>query len=769
MSDRPVTEIPVQPPRAPTAKFAFAPGARPLAGYTIRCGVGRGGFGEVYSATSDGGKEVALKLIRRNLEVELRGVMHCLNIKHPHLLSIHDIKHDDEDNCWIVMEHVVGESLEQVLDRSPNGLSPPEALRWLCGIAAGVTHLHEHGIVHRDLKPGNIFDDGGHIKIGDYGLSKFISCSRRSGQTESIGTVHYMAPEVANGRYGKEIDIYALGVILYEMLTGRVPFEGESIGEVLMKHLTAEPDLSLLAEPYRDAVRRALAKDPAARFSSVNAMVEALSQPGAAASTAASQPVISKPATDSSAGDEEPIWRFVRTQWSAVTQSWQQAKLEAWQKLLMVILIGFALLMMTPIWMPLTALTLLLYGGYLIVWTLYIANRRFLATMPPSKASVFLSALGIGTVVLLLMATGNKNVLVFTAALSPLLVFGVVLFARRAFAPSQRPAWPPFSFTLALLPLLAVAFVAALLVKAPVSWALVAEVMLVSGAVFAAELISYVAQLLFGNAPAPRVATATKPTEKPINIAASVIAEGKRERHPMMSDDEWALFKARWHQPEILPSSVIGTVRERVTQLLGSLLVAAILSLLISFAMLLVRREPIQAEQFAWMALVSTLGAWGILISAKFLEGRVAEPIFRRLVMLVVGLVVGAAAYSIDVGLWVDLPFDNLSHVSAPKLRLPSRSFYDATDGSPLLYAYLAYFGFLFLLVPWWRYTDPLRSTQLRFRSIAVPLVIAFVLNLIWPFPQPWGLMVVATISSAAQLASPLVTNQMLERAQSET
>ena len=82
--------------------------------------------------------------------------------------------------------------------------------------------------------------------MGDYGLSKFISCSRRSGHTESIGTVHYMAPEVAHGRYGKELDIYALGTILYELLTGRVPFDGESVGEVLMKHLTAQPDVSTL-------------------------------------------------------------------------------------------------------------------------------------------------------------------------------------------------------------------------------------------------------------------------------------------------------------------------------------------------------------------------------------------------------------------------------------------------------------------------------------------------------------------------------------------
>ncbi len=155
-----------------------------------------------------------------------------------------------------------GKSLETVLAEHPQGLPLNEALAWFRGIAAGVAYLHDHGIVHRDLKPGNIFCDEGVVKVGDYGLSKFISCSRRSGHTESIGTVHYMAPEVANGRYGKELDIYALGVILYELLTGRVPFDGESVGEVLMKHLTARPDVSRLAEPYRSAVARALEKDP---------------------------------------------------------------------------------------------------------------------------------------------------------------------------------------------------------------------------------------------------------------------------------------------------------------------------------------------------------------------------------------------------------------------------------------------------------------------------------------------------------------------------
>ncbi len=99
------------------------------------------------------------------------------------------------------------------------------------------------------------------VKVGDYGLSKYISETRRGGHTESVGTFHYMAPEVGRGEYGREIDIYALGVICLSC-HGQLPFDGESSHEIIMKHLTATPDLSRLSEPYRNVIARALAKDP---------------------------------------------------------------------------------------------------------------------------------------------------------------------------------------------------------------------------------------------------------------------------------------------------------------------------------------------------------------------------------------------------------------------------------------------------------------------------------------------------------------------------
>ncbi|HEY2841267.1 MAG TPA: serine/threonine-protein kinase, partial [Pirellulales bacterium] len=272
-------------------KFTYPSGSRPLDGYTIKRGVGQGGFGEVYYATSDGGKEVALKLIRRNLDVELRGVSQCLNLKHPNLVALFDTRVDGQGDSWVIMEYVPGESLEEEIARHPSGLPLAEALAWFHGIAAGVGYLHDRGIVHRDLKPGNIFNDEGVVKIGDYGLSKFISASRRSGQTESVGTVHYMAPEIANGRYGKEIDIYALGIILYELLTGQVPFEGESVGEVLMKHLTATPNVDLAPEAYRAVLLQLLEKDPQRRIHNVAELLAALPASNAAPVARPSLPV----------------------------------------------------------------------------------------------------------------------------------------------------------------------------------------------------------------------------------------------------------------------------------------------------------------------------------------------------------------------------------------------------------------------------------------------------------------------------------------------
>jgi hypothetical protein len=270
-------------------KFTYATGSRPLDGFTIKRGIGKGGFGEVYFAVSDGGKEVALKLLRDASGVELRGVAQCLNLKHPHLVHLYDLRTDVHGEKWVVMEHVAGESLGGLLNRHPRGLAGELAREWFLALARAVAYLHDHGIVHRDLKPANIFLENGVLKVGDYGLSKSISSSQHSAQTQSVGTVHYMAPEISTGNYNKQVDIYAAGVILYEMLTGQVPFDGESAGEILMKHLTAPPDLSQVPAAYVPILARALAKNPMQRYATLADMardIEALERPAPAVKTA---------------------------------------------------------------------------------------------------------------------------------------------------------------------------------------------------------------------------------------------------------------------------------------------------------------------------------------------------------------------------------------------------------------------------------------------------------------------------------------------------
>ena len=248
----------------PAGRFTHAPESRPLPGYTVKRAIHRGGFGEVYYGLSDGGKEVAMKLLHQHCDIELRGANACLNLNHPNLVTIFDIKREAGGDWWVLMEYAGGPRLADVIE--DRGALPVEEIEhWLRGIVAGLSFLHERGLIHRDLKPANIFAEGGTVKVGDVGLSKFVSESKASAHTRSVGTVYYMAPEVSRGRYGRGVDVYALAVMLFEMYTGRVPFDGETPAEILMKHLSAPPDLSPLPTNLRPVFARALHKDPEQR------------------------------------------------------------------------------------------------------------------------------------------------------------------------------------------------------------------------------------------------------------------------------------------------------------------------------------------------------------------------------------------------------------------------------------------------------------------------------------------------------------------------
>ncbi len=647
---------------ASKSRFTYASGARPLAGYTIKRGIGHGGFGEVYFATSDAGKEVALKLIRRNLDIELRGVTQCLNLKHPNLLSLYDVRQDNQGDTWVVMELMTGQSLEDLLARNPNGLPIDEALAWMHGIAAGVAYLHDHGIVHRDLKPGNIFVDEGIVKIGDYGLSKFISCSRRSGQTGSVGTVHYMAPEIANGRYGKEIDIYALGIILYEMLTGHVPFEGESVGEILMKHLTAEPDVSRVAEPYRTIVARALAKDPAKRLASVGELIALL--PPAPTGTAAafrrpqcrhgqrrrtfSAAAAPQPAANTGcslreevrrAGQQanagEPIAGWFHDTWRDLSIWWERHNFQPWQKVAILCL------------------------GLFITFKV-ISELGLLSTSDHHTSREFW---------------------IFVA---------ICYLVYRGWQRRHRDT-------------------------------------------------ASAANGSASKTPGPTVLAAAPVAEAQAKAAAALRESPTRRR--------WRFQTTAAYQ---LPPP-----RHRLMQLTSSLLLSAIICPILALVVLILRGQPLEPNQYAWLASTSVLGTWAVLIPAKFWEGANGDAARRRFVMLVMGLMFGAAAYGLSDWLMVSLPYDARLSMTT---RWDVQHTFFAADGSPLWTAYLAYFGFLFAVPRWWRQANPVRDTRLSIWYTVVAVFWAWLPAVFfWPFPQPWGLMLAAITAIAVQLASPWV------------
>jgi serine/threonine-protein kinase len=207
---------------------------------------------------------------------ELDSVRFFAQVDHPNLVSIED-KGEVDGIPFIIMSYAGDDTLRKRLD---GGRLPREtALRYFLQAARGVQALHERSLVHFDLKPANIFLKGDIARVGDYGLSKLVTESRNS-LSFGRGTPYYMAPEMLQRRGDQQSDIYSLGVILFECLTGDVPFKGDSEWEVLKKHETAAPpypaDLSALERRVLD---RCLAKRPEDRFASVRDLLHAFDAP----------------------------------------------------------------------------------------------------------------------------------------------------------------------------------------------------------------------------------------------------------------------------------------------------------------------------------------------------------------------------------------------------------------------------------------------------------------------------------------------------------
>jgi eukaryotic-like serine/threonine-protein kinase len=261
--------------------------------YRIERQLGSGGMATVFLAEDlKHHRLVALKVLRPELtaglgpERFLREIEVAAHLQHPHILPLFDSGQlaDASGLLYYVMPYVEGESLRQRIDRERQ-LPISEAVRLAMEVADGLAAAHARGIVHRDIKPENILLQGGHAVIADFGLARALTAAAGGQLTESgmaLGTPHYMSPEQATGsEVDGRTDIYALGCVLYEMLTGTPPFTGATVQAVLVRHSvdTVSPIRivrSSVPEAIERVVLRSLAKVPADRYQSAGQLAEAL-------------------------------------------------------------------------------------------------------------------------------------------------------------------------------------------------------------------------------------------------------------------------------------------------------------------------------------------------------------------------------------------------------------------------------------------------------------------------------------------------------------
>jgi serine/threonine protein kinase len=259
---------------------------RTLSGrYEILDRLGQGGMGQVYHARDVLlGRLVALKVLWPHLAASeaaqerfRREARAAARLNHPAVVAVYD-HGADEDLQFLVMEHVEGRTLKEMLaEEGP--LTPDRAVAVAIGLADALAAAHAAGIVHRDIKPGNVIVcSDGSVKVMDFGIARAVTAETVSETAAVVGTAAYLSPEqAAGGRVDARTDLYALGVVLYEMLVGEPPFTGETPVAVAYKHLHDEPlppseRSPGIPRPLDRIVARAMAKDPDERYGSAEDM-----------------------------------------------------------------------------------------------------------------------------------------------------------------------------------------------------------------------------------------------------------------------------------------------------------------------------------------------------------------------------------------------------------------------------------------------------------------------------------------------------------------
>ena len=252
--------------------------------YRIVRKLGSGGMADVYLAEDQElGRRVAIKILDGRhanddqfIERFRREAKNAAALNHPNIVSIYD-RGNAEDTYYIAMEYLDGRTLKELI--VGHGQAPVRvAVEYARQILSALRFAHRHGIVHRDIKPHNVLVDGeGRVKVTDFGIAR-AGASQMTETGSIVGTAQYLSPEQAKGgEVDQRSDLYSLGVVLYELLTGKTPFEGDTPVEIAMKHLSATPkppsELRKDIPPELDmVVLRALAKDPNERYQSADEM-----------------------------------------------------------------------------------------------------------------------------------------------------------------------------------------------------------------------------------------------------------------------------------------------------------------------------------------------------------------------------------------------------------------------------------------------------------------------------------------------------------------